>query len=56
MTMESWNGIPQTIIVNGFKHLYSSSEEIELNLLIDQFDDEDNIPNSNIIQNYNYNQ
>ena len=51
MIVLSWNEISHTVIMNAFKRLYSSFEEIELNFQIDQFDNEDNIPRSTLFRN-----
>lgn len=44
MIVQSWEDVPTSTIMKAFKVMYSSTEEIELNLPIDHFDDEDNVP------------
>ena len=39
--VDLWNNVPKSAIVNAFKYLYSSAEDIELNLLIDHFKEDD---------------
>lgn len=44
MATEAWNQVSKSTIINGFKHLYQSIEEIQFNLPAFHFDEEDDVP------------
>lgn len=44
MAVESWNEVPKSVVINAFKHLFSSPEEIMLNLPFNHFDEDDDLP------------
>lgn len=43
MIVDSWNEVPKSVIMNSWKHLFSSLDDLIFNLPPDHFNDEDDI-------------